>query len=175
MDLPNLARDLDKLATADAVVADSYVRYALKKCALYFLACLLAVMGLLLLGLALYWLMAETLGTIAAAALVGIIGCLLAGIIAVVAMVQHPGREFSVAMEMRKSTIATLEQDIGTPSLASGADLYPASEALISSILLPLLGALIRSLKSPHDKATEKTAGLNELTEAPASPDTVKP
>lgn len=175
MDLPNLARDLDKLATADAVVAESYVRYALKKGALYFLACLVAAMGLVLLGLALYWLMAETFGAIAAAALVGVIGCLLAGIIAVVAMVQRPGREFSIAMEMRKSTIATLEQDIGTPSLGSGAYIYPAGEALISSVLLPLLGALIRSLKSPRDKATEKTVELNDLANTPSSPSTPKP
>ncbi|HML30942.1 MAG TPA: hypothetical protein PKE16_19280, partial [Hyphomicrobium sp.] len=88
MDLPSLARDLDKLAAADAVVADSYVRYVLRKGVLYFLACLLALLGLSLLGLALYWLLEQSLGSMGATALVGIIGCLLAGIVAVVALLQ---------------------------------------------------------------------------------------
>jgi len=165
VDLQSLARDLDKLSTADAVVADSYVRYAFRKGALYFLACLLATISLVLLGLSLYWLLAESLGATGAAALVGAIGCLLAGIVAVVAMLQAPGREFYFALKMRKSAIQSLEHDIEAQASAGGAFLYPASEALISSVVLPLMGSLIRSLRSttPSKAVETPPAELNEI------------
>lgn len=166
MDLPSLARDLDKLATADAVVADSYVRYVLKKGVLYFLACLLALLGLSLLGLALYWLLEQSLGPIGATALVGVIGCLLASIVAVIALLQRPGREFSLAMDLRKSTIAALEKDIEISRASASPYIYPAGEALITSVLLPLVSALIRSLRPSHSKAAEMPAQLTEVSEA---------
>jgi len=169
VDLPNIARDLDKLATADAIVADSYVRYVLKRAALYFLACLLAIIGFGLLGVALYWILSASIGTIGAAALVGVFGCLAAGIVAAIAMLQRPPREFSVAMEMRRSTIATLEQRIEASPPNPSTFLYPAGEALVSSVLLPLVGALIRSLKSSHDAADEKAPAVVDKTADAAS------
>ncbi|MFT3729839.1 MAG: hypothetical protein QM780_00225 [Hyphomicrobium sp.] len=173
MDLQSLARDLDKLATADAVVADSYLRYVFRKGALYFLASLLAISGLGLLGAALYWLLESSLGAIGAAALVGVIGCLVAGIIATVAVLQRPGREFSVAMEMRRSTISTLEQNIRTNAVNPSAYIYPASEALISSVILPLMGALIRNLRSRNDTA-ETSSEVAKISGAPINGDAPK-
>lgn len=163
MDLQSIARDLDKLSSADAVVADSYIRYALRKGALYLLACFLASISSVLLGLSLYWLLAESLGATGAAALVGAIGCLLAGIIAVIAMLQSPGREFYFALKMRKSAIQSLEHDIDAQPSTGSAFLYPASEALITSIVLPLMGSLIKSLRSTPSKAVETAAELNEM------------
>ncbi len=164
MDLQILARDLDKLSTADAVVADSYIRYAFRKGALYLLACFLGTIGLVLLGLSLYWLLAGSLGATGAAALVGAIGCLIAGVVAVVAMLQSPGREFYFALKMRKSAIQSLEHDIDAQPSAGSAFLYPASEALITSIVLPLMSGLIRSLRSTPSEAVETPpAELNEI------------
>lgn len=166
MDPPNLARDLDKLASADAVVADSYLRYIFRKGALYVLACVLATISLVLLGLALYWVLEQSIGQIGATALVAVIGLLVAGIIAVLAVLQRPGRDYSIAMEMRRSSIATLEQNISTPT-AGAAYIYPAGEALISSVILPLVAILIKSLKSSRTaKATEPTAELIETKAA---------
>jgi hypothetical protein len=170
VDLPSLARDLDKLATADAVVADSYIRYALRKGALYLFACLLAIASLTLLGLSLYWLLEQSMGPIGAAALIGIIGLLLAAIIAVAAVFQRPGREFSIGLEIRRTSIATLEQNVSAPSANPGAYIYPASEALVTSVVLPLMGALLRTLKSSRSKAVEKSAEPGEVEEAKAEP-----
>jgi hypothetical protein len=171
LDLPTLARDIDKLASADAVVADSYIRYALRKSALYFLACILVVMGLTLLALSLYWLLEQSLGAIAAAALVGIIGCMLAGIIAAIAMLQRPGREFDLAMTMRKSAVTTLEQSIATSPANVAAFVYPATEALITSLILPLIGALLRSLKASRSKPADQPAEILGASEPlPATP-----
>lgn len=170
MDLPSLARDLDKLATADAVVADSYIRYALRKGVLYGLAGILAILGLAIMGLALYWLLEESLGRIGAAALVGVIGCLLASLVAIIAMLQRPGREYAVAQEMRRSTVSALEKNVGSPAIGPSAYIYPASEVLISSVLLPLLGSLIHSLKSPRSKAAETPAKLDNSTAFSAPP-----
>ncbi|MBS0253550.1 MAG: hypothetical protein JSR78_21040 [Proteobacteria bacterium] len=169
MDLPSLARDLDKLTTADAVVADSYVRYALRKGTLYGLAGILAVLGLAIIGLALYWLLEESLGRIGAAALVGVLGCLLASLVAVIAMLQRPGREYAVAQEMRRSAVSALEQNVGSPAMGPSAYIYPASEVLISSVLLPLMGSLIRNLKSPHAKTAETAVKLNDSAASNAS------
>lgn len=173
MDLPSLARDLDKLATADAVVADSYIRYALRKGVLYGLAGILAVLGLAIMGLALYWLMEESLGRVGAAALVGLIGCLFAILVAIIAMLQKPGREYAVAQEMRRSSVSALESNVGSPGLGPNAFIYPLSEVLISSVVIPLMGSLIRSLKSPHTKTAETPVKLDNsaaLSAPPAEP-----
>ncbi len=66
-------------------------------------------------------------------------------------------------MEMRKSTITTLEQNVGSAS--AGALIYPASEALISSVILPLMGTLIRNLKSPRGKPAEIPVELNTIAD----------
>ncbi|RUO99713.1 hypothetical protein [Hyphomicrobium sp.] len=162
MDLPNLARDLDKLATADAVVADSYLRYMFRKGALYVLACLLATISFVLLGLALYWLLEQSLGVIGATVLVGVIGLLVAGMIAVVAILQRPSREFAVAVEMRRSSIGALEQNLAAGPM-SNAYLYPAGEALISSVILPLISLLIKALRSSRSSKAEAAAELTAV------------
>jgi hypothetical protein len=159
VDLPNLARDLDKLATADAVVADSYLRYMFRKGALYVLACLLATISFVLLGLALYWLLEQSLGVIGATVVVGVIGLLIAGMIAVVAVLQRPGPEFAVAVEMRRSSIGALEQNL-TASAMNSAYLYPAGEALMSSVVLPLISLLIKSLRSSRSSKSEAAQDL---------------
>jgi len=116
-----------------------------------------------LLGLSLYWLLEQSLGATGAAAVVGAIGCLLAGMVAVVAMLQNPGSEFYFALKMRKSAIQSLEHDIDAQPNAGGAFLYPASEALITSVVLPLMGGLIRNLRSTPSKAVETPAELREI------------
>jgi F0F1-type ATP synthase assembly protein I len=162
VNLPNLARDLDKLAVADAAVADGYLHYIFRKGALYGLACLLATISFVLLGLALYWLLEQSMGQIGATAFVAIIGFVIAGMVAVVAILQRPGREHAVALEMRRSSIEALEQHISAPSPAS-ALIYPAGEALISSVILPLVAMLINSLRSSRAaKAAEASAELVE-------------
>ncbi len=166
MDLPNLARDLDRLATADAVVADSYLRYMFRKGALYVLACLLATISFVLLGLALYWLLEQSLGVIGATVVVGVMGLLIAGMIAVVAVLQRPSPEFAVAVEMRRSSIGALEQNL-TASSISNAYLYPAGEALISSVVLPLISLLIKSLRPSRG---EKPEAAQDLTAAEPLP-----
>lgn len=159
MDLPNLSRNLHKLATADAVVVDSYLRYALKKGALYLLACFLAIGSISLLGLSLYWVLEQSMGATASVALIGLVGLLLAAVIAIAAMIQRPGRDFSLGLQLRQSSMATLEQSIGQPS--PNAYLYPAGEAIITSIVIPLLGTLLRSLGPSHHKTAEKPAELD--------------
>jgi hypothetical protein len=161
VDLSNFTRDLEKLSTADAVVADSYLRYALRKSALYLLACCLAMVSLGLLGLSLYWALEHSVGAIGAAALVGFIGCQLATIVAVLAAVQSPGREFSFAIKVRKSAVQSLEQDLTATSPGNVAHFYSANEALITSLVLHLMRALIGALRTSRVNAVEPPAAVS--------------
>jgi hypothetical protein len=171
MNLQNLTRDIDRLSAADAVVADSYVRHVLSKTGLYLLAGIIAVAGIALLELSAFWLLEESIGAAGAAALIGVIDCLLAAVILLLAIQLRPGREFSLALTMRKSAIESLEQHVSTPGGPQGgiqSAAYPMSEALVSSVILPLVATLIRSFRTPRP---EKPA-LNAELAADLKPET---
>ena len=147
MNLANLTRNLDRLSSADAVIADSYVRNVLNKSGLCALAGLIALLGLAALGLSAFWLLERSLGPVAAAALIGVLICALAVLLFVLAVHLKPGREFSFALDVRRSAIGALEEDLATSS-SSGTMLYPASEALISAVAVPLMASLLRTLRA---------------------------
>jgi len=151
VNLQTLTRDIDRLSTADALVVDNYVRHLFGKFGFYLVAGVLAAAGVALLELASFWLLAQRVGPIGAAGIIGAIDCVLATSILLFATQLTAGREFSMALEMRKSAIEALEQDVSTPGGLQGngqTTAYPLSEAVISSIVLPLIAALLRSFRA---------------------------
>jgi len=156
VNLANLTRNLDRLSSADAVIADSYVRNVLNKSGLCALAGLVALLGLSALALSAFWLLERSRGPVAAAALIGVLVCALAAVLFVLAVQLKPGREFSFALDVRRSAIDALEADLASgTSYGSGTMLYPASEALISAVAVPLMASLLRTLRAPKTAKIE--------------------
>jgi hypothetical protein len=149
VNLANLTRNLDRLSSADAVIADSYVRNVLNKSGLCALAGLVALLGFASMGISAFWLLERSLGPVAGSALIGGLICALAAGLFVFATHLKPGREFSFALDVRRSAIEALEGELtSSPSTSSGPILYPGSEALISAVAVPLMASLLRTLKA---------------------------
>ncbi len=172
MNLQGLARDIDRLSAADAVVADSYVRHVLGKSGLCLLAGIIAVAGIALLELAAFWLLEQSIGPAGAAALIWVVDCMLAAVVVLFAIELRPGREFSLALDMRKSAIEALEQDVSSipGGLQGGIQTaaYPMSEALVSAVILPLVATLLRSFRTPRGEKVEPVAELKAPSESGA-------
>ena len=66
----NLTRNFDRLATADAIIADSYLRYILCRSALFALAGTISLANFAAVEISLLWTFQPTLGSITAAALI---------------------------------------------------------------------------------------------------------
>ena len=149
VNLANLTRNLDRLSSADAVIADSYVRSVLNKAGFCALAGLIALLGLAALALSAFWLLERSWGPVAASAVIGILICTLAAVLFVFAVQLKPGREYSFALDVRRSAIEALEADLASgTNYSSGTTLYPASEALISAVAVPLMASLLRTLRA---------------------------
>ena len=157
VNLESLTRELSRLSTADAVVIDSYVRHLLTKSALWIFAGIVAGVGLVLLELSGYWLLERSIGAVAAAATLGLLSCVLAAVILLAAALQRPGREFFYALDVRRSAIQSLEQEIPSGQSHLAPSGYPMSEALVSAVIMPLLFTLIRSFKATKAEKTELT------------------
>ena len=154
VNLANLTRNLDRLSRADAVVADSYVRNVLNKSGLCALAGLVALLGLAALALSAFWLLERSWGPVAASALIGILICTFAAVLFVFAVRLKPGREFSFALDVRRSAIEALEEDLASGTgTGSGTLLYPGSEALISAVAVPLMAS--DGITSSHAQVVE--------------------
>jgi hypothetical protein len=148
MHLPKLTRDLERLSSADALLADAYLQHILSKLGFYAIAALVAVLGVAALGISVFWLLAERLGPTASAAIVGIIGCALAMLIYTYASRLEPEREFTLALSMRRSALEDLGEDLASENIA-GPPVYPSTEALIAALIVPVVASLLRGLKEP--------------------------
>ena len=155
MNLRSLTQDIDRLSAADAVIVNSYVRYILKKSALWALSAFVAICGLGLLELASFWLLEPSLGPAGAVAALGAVNVFVAFLIFAVALLLNPDREFSFALTMRKSAIQALEENVSPMAGRPDASALTVSEALVSAVVLPLLVTLLRNFKATQSAKTE--------------------
>lgn len=155
MNLRSLTQDIDKLSAADAVVVNSYARYILKKSALCALSAFIAICGIGLLELASFWLLEPSLGPAGAVAVLGAVNVFVALLVFAVAVLLKPGPEFSFALDVRKSAIQALEQDVSPMAGRPDASAFTVGEALVSAVVLPLLVTLLRNFKTAQSAKTE--------------------
>jgi len=144
--LAKLTRDLDQLSAADAHIVDSYLRSILKRTAFLAGTGIFALLGLAAIGVAIFWQLEPTLGISGASAAVGVLSLALAVVTAFVSAHVAPGREFELAIELRRSALRTLQDDL---SLDEGAvrSPYMMSDMMASAVVVPLLAALLRGIK----------------------------
>ncbi|MFM9848839.1 MAG: hypothetical protein ACKVP3_16930 [Hyphomicrobiaceae bacterium] len=157
----NLARNFDRLATADAIIADSYLRYILRRSALFVVAGTISLASFAAVEVSLFWTFQPTLGPITAGALIAAVNCILSFLLFALAARFRPGPTFTLAVEMRRSATEALERDLSPPATQSEPLSYPvkpAIDVLVSAVLVPMVAAFVHSLgrSRGHDVDTVK-------------------
>lgn len=175
----NLAKKLDRLVAADAVVADSYLRHLANKAVIGLLGALLAAMGLSLLGLSLFWMLERTLGAVSAGALVGAGFCALGALLLLGAARLRPPRELDLAMDIRRTVLQSVEEELSREATngpnAEAHAVNSGLEALLSYALPQVIALFVRALRPrgsgepPHAALSAAEPG-RDVKAKPAGP-----
>lgn len=164
--MDNVIRNLQVLWRADTIIADIHLRMLLTKSGLRAFAALIAAFGLLMLNVTAFFALEQYWGRVWAAAAVSGADLLVALILVLIAARARPGRELDLALEVRRSALDALEaearvvqqelsgmrDEIGKIRTTVTQFINNPLDAALSSLVVPLAGALVRTLRRP-DKA----------------------
>jgi hypothetical protein len=145
-----IIRDLRVLFRSQSVITEIKLNHLAARSGLMAVAALIAIFGLAMLDLAVYFQLEPNLGRVGAAALVGVGDLILAAILFIVAARAKPGRDLELAQEIQKSALDALagdareiEADIrGLTNIVRN----PLDSAL-PSLIIPLASTLIKALR----------------------------
>jgi hypothetical protein len=151
MKTDSLVRNARVLIRADSIIADIHMRAIIARAALHVVAGLIAVFGIVMLGIAAFVAIEARTGAVNAALIVGGGALVLALLIVAIATRFRPGRDLEVAHRLHDSATEALAADLRSLEAEvrglAGAVRHPFDGAL-PSLLLPLATMLIKSLRS---------------------------
>lgn len=154
MDLAHIAHDLERLTAADAVIAESYLRYAVRKTGLCVIGGVIALAAAMLFELAAFWMLEPRFGAVSAALVLGFVNCVLAGALLILAIQLPPARDLSLALEMRQTALRALHENLSLEATRARESTYPIRPIveIISTLLVPLITTLLQRLKAERTK-----------------------
>ena len=153
MNTENVVKHLRVLWRTDRIIADIRLRHLLTGLGLRAFAALIAAFGLLMLELSAYFALVQIWSAIAAAAALGAINFVIAGILFIIASRPLSGRDIELANEIHGSSIEALQIEARTlQAQMSGAMHHPLST--IVPVLVPLIAIIVKNLR----KTTRQTA-----------------
>jgi hypothetical protein len=153
----NVVKHLRVLWRTDRIIADIRLRHLLLGLGLRAFAALIAAFGLLMLELAAYFALVQIWSAIAAAAALGAINFVIAGILFIVAGRAPSGRDIELANEIHGASIEALQLEArALQAQVSGAVHHPLSTVV--PVLVPLIAIIIKSLR----KTTKQAAASAE-------------
>ena len=149
--MQTMFRDLRILWRAERIIAESQLRLAFRQTAIAAAAGLVGLLGLGMLNAAGFLALAPLWGAAWAALAIAIADLVVAGIVLAVAMSVRHGPEHAAAVELRdlsmqelESEFAPLRNKLGV--LTNGG--RDPLEAMLPTILMPVLTAAIRAVKN---------------------------
>ena len=159
MNTENVVKHLRALWRTDRIIADIRMRHLLVGLGLRAFAALIAAFGLLMLELAAYFALVQIWSAIAAAAALGAINFVIAGILFFVAGRPPSGRDIELANEIHGASIEALQLEArALHAEVSGAVHHPLST--IVPVLVPLIAIIVKSLrKTARERAASSEAG----------------
>lgn len=159
MNTENVVKHLRALWRTDRIIADIRLRHLLVGLGLRAFAALIAAFGLLMLELAAYFALVQIWSAIAAAAALGAINFVIAGILFFVAGRPPSGRDIELANEIHGASIEALQLEArALHAEVSGAVHHPLST--IVPVLVPLIAIIVKSLrKTARERAASSEAG----------------
>lgn len=147
MNTENVVKHLRVLWRTDRIIADLRMRHLLVGLGLRAFAALIAAFGLLMLELAAYFALVQYWNAISAAAILGVVNFVIAGILFAIAAKPPAGRELELATEIHSSSIDALQLEArALQSQVSGAIHRPLN-GVLPLLIVPLITIIIKSLK----------------------------
>lgn len=158
MNTENVVKHLRVLWRTEKIIADIRLRHLLVGFGLRALAALIAAFGLLMLELAAYFALAEIWSPIHAAAVLGVINFVIAGLLFAMSARSPSGRELDLANEIHGASIEALQIEARAMQAQFTGTLHHPLNGLVP-LLVPLITIIINSLRKP---ATEPQAPAAE-------------
>ncbi len=152
MKIDRIIRNLRVLWRADSIIADIRARHLVARSGLRALAALIAVFGLLMLGIAAYFALEQLWGRIWAATAVGLGDIAVALVLLVIAARLKPGRDIDLAMEVHKSAMEALladSRDAEAEFAAFTSAFQHPFDSALPGLIIPLATMLLKNLKRP--------------------------
>jgi hypothetical protein len=154
MNIDSLTRNLRVLWRAEKIMADIQLQHLLMRVVLFAVAALVAVMGLLMAELALFWVLKDMWSAIMAAAALAGANFALALVLVVIALWRKPGRELEMAREVQTTAIQGLQADAqaiqGEVASFAGAFRNPL-ESVVPALIVPLATILLKNIRKWKD------------------------
>lgn len=152
MNTENVAKHLRVLWRTDRIIADIRLRHLLTGLGLRAFAALIAAFGLLMLELSAYFALVQIWSAITAAAVLGAINFIIAGILFVVAGRSPSGRDIELANEIHGASIEALQLEArALQAPVSGAVHHPLGT--IVPVLVPLIAIIVKGLRKTSKEA----------------------
>jgi len=165
--IDNLVRDLQILWKTDILIGKIWAGYMARRLGLLAFAGLIALFGLGMTNVAGLYALQTSVGFAWAAAIVACVDFAVAVVVMLLAHSSSLGRELEVVNEVREIAVASIQADAGELKLAVdtlGLEVRAAKDALvgfarhpldsaIDKLLIPGVVALIRELRSRHEKS----------------------
>lgn len=158
MNTENVVKHLRVLWRTDRIIADIRMRHMLVGLGLRAFAALIAAFGLLMLELSAYFALVQIWSPMSAAAILGAVNFVIAGILFAIAARPPSGRELELATEIHGSSVDALQLEArALQSQVSGAFHHPLN-GILPLLIVPLITIIIKSLKKPAATATPAPA-----------------
>ncbi len=157
MKAEQLIRNLRVLWRADSLIADIKLQHLATKAGLNGFAAIVGAFGLLMLGIAAFFAIEQAWGSIIAALVVGFANLLLSLCLVLVARRLQPNHDIDLALELHKSAIDAIAADAHALEQSFKQTVQHPLDALLPSLLVPLVSSLIQGTKRGLHNAQEET------------------
>lgn len=144
MNIDQLSRNLRILARTNAIIAEIHLRHVAARAGLFAFAALVAGFSVVMLGVALFLALEQSLGAIWAAVAVGAGGLVLALIVAVIGAALKPSRELALANQVNQSALDAVSADLKATSASLSSF---AAFTAVPGLVVPLLTMLLKALR----------------------------
>ena len=154
MNLDNMMRSLRVLGRADSIILDIHLKNLLARSGIYFFAGLIAVFGVVMLGIGLYFALANLWGPIWGAVAVGLGSVVLAGLLVLIAARVRPGRDLDLAHEIHNTALNALTGELrGMEAQVRGITnmVRRPLDSFLPGLLIPLIGLILKRLRGTRD------------------------
>jgi hypothetical protein len=150
MRVDSMIQSLRILVKADAMIAEAAFKTRLSQIALHGMALGIAVFGLVMIGLAIFFALQDIWGTIRAAVAVGLGSLMLAGVIVAFSSYRRPGRDLQLAHDMHKMALDSLLEEArlaGQDFSSIRGLMRSAAQGTLLGTLAPIVSLVLRLLK----------------------------
>jgi len=146
MKLDNAVRSLRVMLRADTIIAEIHLKVLIARSGLYAVAALVAAFGLVMVGVGVFFALAEIWGPVWAAVAVGVGNLVLALIVILVAGQVKPSRDLDFANEIHKSAVESLAVELrSVENDVRGITSFVRSplQSLLPTVAIPILGMIL--------------------------------